>query len=330
MSLRSRTVPWLFVTLATFSAALLPGCDETVTGEEDEQTVPHEGRYGIYALDRQSGDVSLIYSTSSQIFTSSLSLNFPGDALVFAQEMGCAGENCTEIAVVGVDGNGFRRVTSNQSWDLYPVWSPDDSQIAFLSWRDADLDIYVVDSDGTAETMLFDSGTHDADIHWKRDKIVFTSGCRIWSMNGDGTAATALTNPPRACEWGNANLPFGDYDPRLDNSGTQVAFERLEDDTSPHGNYNLFRMNIDGAGETRLTNTGFSQGLASWSYSGNEIVFSVGAIDDQGQYRMYMMNADGTNHRNVTPAYFPASLLCHAVIFSRDDSTLFFIGEWWE
>jgi TolB protein len=149
-------------------------------------------------------------------------------------------------------------------------------------------------------------------------------------MNEDGTGATELTDPPRACEWGAANLPFGDYDPRLNAAGTQVVFERLEDDTSVHGNYNFFRMNVDGSGETRLSDTGYAQGLASWSYSGAEIVFSVGAIEDEGHYRLHMMNADGSNRRNVTPAYFPPEFLCHGAIFSRDDSMLFFVGEWWQ
>jgi Tol biopolymer transport system component len=330
MTLCSGAVRGLLSAFTTLSLVLFLGCDEMPTGGEEEQTVPHEGRYGIYALDRASQDVSLIYSTSSPIFTSSLSLNTLGDSLVFAQAIDCAGDDCMEIAVVGTGGGGFRRVTSNQTMDVYPAWSPDDTKIAFLTWRAADLDIYVMAADGTDETLLFHSGSHDADIHWKGGKIVFTSGCRIWSMNGDGTGATPLTDPPQAGEWGNANLPFGDYDPRLSNDGTRVAFERLEDDSSTHGNYNFFRIDVDGSSQTRLTNTGYAQGLASWSYSGSEIVFSVGAIDDQGEYRLHMMNADGTNNRNVTPAYFPQGFLCHAAIFSRDDSKLFFVGEWWE
>ncbi|MFC1661317.1 TolB family protein [Gemmatimonadota bacterium] len=319
----------LFSTILTVFLVMVQGCDKTATEGEEEKVVPREGRYGVYSLDLLTESISLIYSTPAQVFTSSLSLNSRGDSLVFAQAMDCTDDTCLEIAVVGVDGGGLRRVTTNQTWDLYPVWSPDDSRIAFLSWREADLDIYVVNADGTSEVKLFDSGSHDADIHWKGDKIVFTSGCRIWSMKGDGTSATALTNPPRVCEWGNANLPFGDYDPRLSHDGMDVVFERLEDDTSPHGNYNLYRVDSDGSDETRLTSTGYAQGLASWSYSGDEVVFTVSAIEDVGKYRLYMMDADGTNNRDITPSYFPPEFLCHAAIFSRDDSRLLFIGEWW-
>jgi len=200
--------------LWTAILSLAVGCGDTGTEAEEEKSVPREGRYGIYALRLSTQDVSLIHSSSSQVFTSSLSLNSRGDTLVFAQAMDCPDNACMEIAVVGVGGGGIRRVTSNQFWDLYPVWSPDDRQIAFLSWREADLDVHVMNADGTAARRLYDSGNHDADVHWSGDLIVFTSGCRIWSMNPDGTSPRVMTNSPRACQWGTANLPFGDYDPR--------------------------------------------------------------------------------------------------------------------
>jgi TolB protein len=125
-------------------------------------------------------------------------------------------------------------------------------------------------------------------------------------------------------------LPFGDYDPRLSPDGSQVVFERLWDDQSPHGNYDLFLLDLASGQETRLTTTGYSQGLASWSHSGQQVVYIVAAIGLEGQYDLYLMNADGTENRNITPAYFPPEFLCHSVEFSSDDSALFFVGEWWQ
>jgi len=86
----------------------------------------------------------------------------------------------------------------------------------------------------------------------------------------------------------------------------------------------------DGTGEVRLTDNGYSQGLADWSHSGKEIVYTVSAIGNEGKYDIYLMNADGTNNRNITPDYFPAEFLCHAATFSANDSSVYFIGEWWE
>jgi Tol biopolymer transport system component len=104
----------------------------------------------------------------------------------------------------------------------------------------------------------------------------------------------------------------------------------LEDPNTPHGSYNFFVVNSDGTGELRLTSNGYSQGLASWSHAGTELVYVVSAIDGQGKYDMYMMKADGTDNHNITPDYFPTGFLCYAPIFSKDDSKVFFIGQWWE
>lgn len=112
--------------------------------------------------------------------------------------------------------------------------------------------------------------------------------------------------------------------------GSKVVFERLWGDNTPHGNYDLYVVNSDGTGETRLTNNGYAQGLAAWSHSGDRIVYLVAAIGSEGKYDVYMMNSDGTENRDMTPDYFPTSVLCHSPIFSLDDSKIFFVGEWWE
>jgi len=313
----------MFVLLIVVSVFLIPGC-------ESKKTVPHEGRWGIYVLDLTTQDVELIYSSDKEIYTSALRMNSTGEIFVFAQKIDGDSNEHVEICVVGVDGGNFTRLTDNAFWDLYPAWSSDDTQIAFLSLRETDLDIYVMDADGSNVNRLYDSGANDADIDWKGEQIVFTSNSRIWKIKDEGTEPTQITDPPHAGEWGNANLPFGDYDPRLSPDGAKIVFERLEDDNSPHGNYNIFVTGIAGSGETRLTNTGYSQGFASWSHAGDKIVYTVAAINNEGKYDMYMMNADGADNYNITPDYFPAEFLCHTAIFSNDDSQIFFIGEWWE
>lgn len=292
------------------------------------KTVPQQERWGIYSLDLATQNVSLIYSAPREI--QSLRLNNAGDTIVLSQKMDGDANEHFEIAVVGVDGTNFERLTNNSLWDIYPAWSPDYSQIAFLSWRETDLDIYVMNADGSDPRRLYDSGGHDADIDWVGGRIVFTADSAIWIVNSDGTGAAQVTHPPRAGEWGQANLPFGDYDPRLSPDGTKIVFERLEGDTNPQGNYNLFIVNVDGGGETRLTNDGYAQGLAGWSYVGDRIVYVVAAMDGAGQFDAYVIHADGTNRQNITPKYFPSNFLVHTAIFSADDSGIYFIGEWWK
>lgn len=292
--------------------------------------VPHQEDWGIYELNLITQEVRLIYSTPNEFYASDIRLNSTGEKLVFAHKAGGSSDTDLEIYSIEVDGYDLIRLTNNKFLDVYPVWSPDDRQIDFLSQREKDLDIYTMDADGSDVRKLYDSGYNDADIDWADKHIVFTSQFAIWKMNDDGTQPFQLTFPPNRGQWGKANLPAGDYDPRLSPDGKRVTFERLEDTTKPNGGYNLFVINIDGTGETRLTDTGYAQGLASWSHSEDRIVYGVAAINGQGKYRIYMMNSDGTHNRDITPDYFPTNFLCHSPIFSKTDLNIFFIGQWWE
>ena len=89
-------------------------------------------------------------------------------------------------------------------------------------------------------------------------------------------------------------------------------------------------VDVDGSNETRLTDSGYSQGIVSWSHSGPRLVYVVGAIEGEGKYDMYMIYSDGSNITDITPGYFPSEFLCHTPVFSADDSKVFFIGQWWE
>lgn len=326
-----QSYPWTTLTMAIIVTCLTltAGCSTDNPSSADKRRVPHEERWGIYALDLATANVELLFSSPQKL--SHLSLNGTGDRFAFSMKIDGHDSEQEEICTLAEDGSNLKQLTNNDLWDLYPSWSPDGSQIAFLTWRDSTMDIYVMDADdGSNERKLYDSGHHDADIHWQGDKIVFTRNSQIWMMKEDGTEDLQMTDPPNAGVWGNANLPFGDYDPRLSSDLSQIVFERLEDDSSPHGNYNIYVINSDGSGEIPLTNTGYSQGLASWSHSGDKIVYLVTAIGTEGKYDIYSMNSDGTENINITPGYFPDNFLCYSPLFSIDDLEIYFIGEWWE
>jgi Tol biopolymer transport system component len=327
MAISSRSLGLSLLLILTVAVILVAGCTAK-TNPSTKKTVPHQGDWGIYALDLSTEEIELIWSCNETI--SHLCLNHAGDEFAFSRKSGGTQDSNEEIFVVGVDGTGLRQLTSNNYRDLYPCYSPDDSKMAFLSWPGSTLDIYVMNSDGSSEKLLYDSGSHDADINWgSGGRIAFTRNSQIWTMKDDGSDARQITNPPKAGQWGNANLPFGDYDPRFSPDGGQIAFERLDDDTSSHGNYNLYVIDSTGTGETKLTETGYSQGLAIWSHSGDRLVYIVAAIGSAGKYDIYMIDSDGSDDRNITPDYFPASFLCQSAMFSKDDSEIYFTGQWY-
>jgi len=317
----------IFIFIFLIIAVIVGGCVGPKNDEGDERKVPHEGRWGVHSLELATEETELIYSNPNRI--SGLHLNDAGNEFVFSLQVTSGDEDSEEIVSMKTDGTGYKQLTDNDIMDTYPVWSPDGTSIAYLSFRET-LDIFLMDADGSDQLELYDSGGHDADIDWVGNTIVYTSESCIWIMDDNGTGGVRLTNPPRAGQWGDANLPFGDYDPRLSPDGERIVFERLEDDISPHGNYNLFIIDRDGSNEVKITDTGYSQGLASWSHSGDRIVYIISAVGIEGKYDIRMIDPDGTNEREIMPEYYPDDLLVHSVIFSKDDSKLYFIGEWWE
>ena len=316
----------LALTIVALGACAGPATGTSASPAAEPPERPAD-RWALYSLDLGSGETELIYSTESPI--EKMRVDPTGDTLAFSQAVGGDSYERYEIFTIGIDGQGRRQLTDNDVWDLYPSWSPDGSTIAFLSKRGATLDIYAMAADGSDQRLLYDSGDHDADIHWQGDMIAFTSGSRIWVMNADGTDARAVTDPPRAGEWGDAVLPFGDYDPRISPDGTQIVFSRLVDDESSHGNYDLFVTGIDGTDVTRLTDTGYTQGVADWSHDGTRLIYILAAVGDEGRYDIYMMNADGTDNHIINPASYPDELVIHFAVLSPDDSRIYFVGEWW-
>ena len=218
-------------------------------------------------------------------------------------------------------------------------------KIAFVSHRDGNFEIYVMNASGSGPTRLTNNPADDGSAHWSPDgsKIAFQSGrdgnWEIYVMNADGTGQTRLTNNPAddgSAHWspdgseiafhsyrdGNyeiyvmnadgtgqtrlANNPADDHQPAWTPDGSKIAFTSYRD-----GNNDIYVMNANGTGQTRLTNNPASDGEPDWSPDGSEIAFHS---DRDGNHEIYVMNADGTAQTRLTniwsqdiePAWQPA------------------------
>ena len=64
------------------------------------------------------------------------------------------------------------------------------------------------------------------------------------------------------------------------------------------GNWEIYRMNVDGRNVVRLTETEISEGGASWSPDGRSLAFWSRR---DGNADIFVMGADGSNPTNVAP-----------------------------
>src|SRR4051794_411969 len=82
-----------------------------------------------------------------------------------------------DIYSVNPDGTGATRLTTNAAQDLEPAWSPDGSEIGFVSLRDGNYEIYTMNADGTSQTRITTNPAADVQPAWSPDgtKIVFST-----------------------------------------------------------------------------------------------------------------------------------------------------------
>ena len=60
-----------------------------------------------------------------------------------------------DLYLIGADGSGQRRLTSDPGIEGLPVWSPDGAWIAYLSDAGGDWGIWIMRADGSQRQQLF-------------------------------------------------------------------------------------------------------------------------------------------------------------------------------
>ena len=75
------------------------------------------------------------------------------------------------------------------------------------------------------------------------------------------------------------------------------AYGKIVFQSGRNGNLEIYSMNSDGTGQTRLTHHEASDSQAAWSPDGRQIVF---CSRRDGDLEIYVMDANGGNQRNLT------------------------------
>ena len=181
------------------------------------------------------------------------------------------------------------------------------AQITFVSHRDGNPEIYVMDVDGNNARNLTNNPDKDFQPSWSPDgkRIAFMSNrdghvhaihgwptYEIYVMDADGDNLQNLTNNPN-----------DDRYPSWSPDGKRIVFssERAGHFRSKFGiTAEIYVMDADGGNQRRLTENRKNDSSPSWSPDGKRIAFASDRKGDFENFEIYVMDADGGNQQKLT------------------------------
>jgi len=143
-------------------------------------------------------------------------------------------------------------------------------QIAFVSKRDGNEEIYIMNKDGSGQTNITNNPSDDDLPVWSPDgsHLAFVSDrtgeLDIYVMNADGSGLKDITSNPA-----------DDTSPVWSSDGSQIAFISDRD-----GHEEVYVANADGTQPLRLTNDPHTKAEPSWSPDGKYIAFTYNNFDN--------------------------------------------------
>ena len=263
-------------------------------------TIAFRSQENIYTMDTDGTNLVELARGSSPSWSPD------GTRIVFSFGLPRFRGDVADICVM--HANGANRVNLTQGRhhvNHSPVVSPDGTKIAFVSNRDDNKEIYVMNADGKNLKNLTLHLDDDTRPTWSPDgrKIAFSSRqvageiqmlSDIFVMDVDGANRTNITQNPRAYN----NTPS--WSP----NGNKIAFAAFSnvDRVGPwNANLDIFVMNVDGTHPVKLTEDARMNWFPSWSPDGKRIVFERAIHQpDPSTCDIYVMNADGTGLVNLT------------------------------
>jgi TolB protein len=172
-----------------------------------------------------------------------------------------------------------------------------ENELAFMSDRDGDWDIYLLDKEGQLHNLTDESGGHEyyPTFTFDGQQISLFS-----TADGDVTPARVNTDGTNfktqsLIEAILAVVAEGntDWDPAWSPGGNRMAWNRVLPGMPPQ--VDLFVADTNGENRIQLTNDGAIEGMHAWSPDGAQLIYVTNASGKSNTYKVTV--ADGTNTR---------------------------------
>jgi TolB protein len=236
------------------------------------------------------------------------------------------------VYIMNADGSGVTPLSPEGLDDTAPVWSPNGQKVAFVSQRDGNREIYVMDTECVGlptgcEQNAVNVTRHPADDWtpaWSPDgkRLAFASlrdgGWEIYTLD------TTCLGAPETCRDSLVQLTAdgsGNILPVYSPDGRRIAFS-----SKAEGNWDIYTMSIGGGDLRQITTDAANDLSPAWSPDGSRIAFET---NRDGNVEVYVMNANGSSPQNVSNF---SQANDHGPAWSPDGQTLVFYanreGNW--
>ncbi len=206
--------------------------------------------------------------------------------IAYIAETGPKDKRVKRLAIMDSDGANHRFLTLGSATALTPRYSPDYSQLLYLSYVDGNPRIYVYDIGTGKQKLVADTGNPTLAPRWSPDgrsilySMAVNGNTDIYRVSANGGRSVRLTNTP-GIDVG------GSYSP----DGQKIVFE-----SDRSGSQQCYVMNADGSGQRRITFFGGRCATPEWSPRGDQIAFTRIA----GDFNIAVMTPAGRNLRVLT------------------------------
>jgi TolB protein len=173
-----------------------------------------------------------------------------------------------------LDGGHLKNLTNTKGYDAEGSYSADGKHIVFCSNRGGDLQLYIMDADGTNVRQLTKApNCYNGGAFFSPDgtKVVFRSDrkekdrLQLYVINADGTGEKALTDNDKWVYW----APYWYKD------GKHIIYTAADhSDPTARPNYDLYWMNIETGKSVRLTYAPGADVLPVFSPDGTKVMWT--------------------------------------------------------